>query len=241
MNQQFCGNCGAKVEEGTAFCPSCGSRIAALESQPTAQPAVQPAVQPVANTPRKQLNMKAILTMAGGVVVVALVIVLIVLLSGDGPAGEVLKNYRYKEIVGEYLGELTMQKVKVGGDYDEIAEFTGMMSESDMKDLKDEILDCALYLTDDTLTIETDEAAFFQSSRITISELEFVKGHAEGKLTEEDDNGSKVSITYDLTLHEGTKRDTKYRIYGEVQVSFTLKILKAKCTCSCTVLVDCEQ
>lgn len=239
MNQQFCGNCGAKVESGTAFCPSCGSRIAALESQPAAQPIAQPAAQHSA--PWKKLNMKAVLTMTGGVVVVALVIVLIVLLSGDGPAGEVLKNYRYKEIVGTYSGELTMQKVKVSGDYDEIAEFTGMMSESDMKDLKDEILDCTLYLTDDAMTIGTDEIAFFQSANLTIGELEFVKGHAEGKLTAEDDSGSKATITYDLTLHEGTKRDTKYRIYGEVQVSYTLKLLKAKCTCSCTILVDCEQ
>lgn len=232
MNQQFCGNCGAKVEAGTVFCASCGSRIAASEGQSAGQ---------LAGSSRKKPNMKAILTMAGGVVVVALVVVLIILLSGDGPAGEVLKNYRYKEIVGTYTGELTMQKVKVSGDYDEIAEFTGMASESDMKDLKDEILDCTLYLTDDTLYIGTDETAFFQSSQITISELEFVKGHAEGKQTEEDDNGSKASISYDLTLHEGTKRDTKYRIYGEVQISFTLKILKAKCTCSCTILVDCEQ
>lgn len=231
MNQQFCGNCGAEVEAGAVFCASCGSRIAASGGQSAGL---------TTGSSRKKPNMKAILTMAGGVVVVALVVVLIILLSGDGPAGEVLKNYRYKEIVGTYDGEMTIQKLKVSGDYDEIAEFTGMMSKDELSDYKNETMDCTLTLSDNALILSTTDAIFLASARINIDDLEFVKGHAEGKITDKDDS-SDGTLTYDLTLHEGTKRDTKYRIYGEIQVSVTIKILKAKATFSCTLLVDCEQ
>lgn len=233
MNKQFCGNCGSEIEPGTSFCPSCGTRV-----QQEAQPVQQAYPQPV--PAKKPIDKKAVLGIAGGVAVLALIIVLICVFSGSGPAGDVLKNYRYRDIVGNYDGEVTVQQVKVGGDYAEIAEFVGLYDKAELKELEDTQLDARITLDDDSLSIRTG-ALFLSSSSLTINDLEFVKGRAEGKLVDEDDDGNKMTITYDLTLHEGSRKDTDYRIYGAIQVSYTVKMLKAKCTYSCKILVDCEQ
>lgn len=91
MNKQFCGNCGSEIEPGTSFCPSCGTRV-----QQEAQPVQQAYPQPV--PAKKPIDKKAVLGIAGGVAVLALIIVLICVFSGSGPAGDVLKNYRYRDI-----------------------------------------------------------------------------------------------------------------------------------------------
>lgn len=95
----FCSNCGKKVNEGAKFCWNCGSEIAAHEQtaapepekqaeetpsapveeekQEEAQPVKKP--QPAKNK-RPKLNKKSLL-IAGGVLVVALLVVLIVVFS----------------------------------------------------------------------------------------------------------------------------------------------------------------
>ena len=70
MNKQFCGNCGSEIEPGTSFCPSCGTRV-----QQEAQPVQQAYPQPV--PAKKPIDKKAVLGIAGGVAVLALIIVLI--------------------------------------------------------------------------------------------------------------------------------------------------------------------
>lgn len=232
MNQQFCGNCGSEIEPGTSFCASCGARV-----QQPEQPMQQAYPQPAA---KKPIDKKTVFGIAGGVAVLALIIVLICVFSGSGPAGDVLKNYRYRDITGNYDGEVTVKQVKTGGDYAEIAEFVGLYDKAELKALENTQLDARIILDEDALSIRTG-ALFLSSSSLTINDLEFIKGRAEGKLVDEDDDGNKMTITYDLTLHEGSRKDTDYRIYGTVQVSYTVKMLKAKCTYSCKILVDCEQ
>lgn len=236
MNKQFCGNCGSEIEPGTSFCPSCGTRVQ-QEVQPV-QPVQQVYQQPL--PAKKPIDKKAVFGIAGGVAVLALIIVLICVFSGSGSAGDVLKNYRYRDITGRYEGEVTVKQIKAGGDYAEIAEFVGLYDKAELKAMENTKLDASITLDDDSLSIRTG-ALFLSTSSLTINDLEFVKGHAEGKLVDEDDDGNKMTITYDLTLHEGSQKDTDYRIYGTIQVSYTVKMLKAKCTYSCKILVDCEQ
>jgi len=81
---RFCINCGAQITEGKKFCASCGTKI---EGQQIAQPQPLPAPppqQPYAPIPRKKSKAPLIAGIAGGVLVIALAVVLVVTLGKGG-------------------------------------------------------------------------------------------------------------------------------------------------------------
>lgn len=88
----FCEKCGAKMEEGTAFCPACGAKVsapAANQSQPapTAQSADH-AEKMVAADKNKKIGILAV----AAAVVVILGILIAVFAGGSGPKS-VAKKY----------------------------------------------------------------------------------------------------------------------------------------------------
>lgn len=259
MSKQFCPSCGAEITGGGSFCPACGKPVepAAQEQSPTQEqpPAPEPSYeqQPYAPyptgggapqypvpAPKKPLNKNLLIGICAGAAAVILAVVLIVVFAGGSPAGDILKNYRYKDIVGDYEGVLTVDNIKISGDYDELAKYAGFYDKKTVEAFKGEEMECQISLEEDELAVWAEEGIFFSSNYGYIEELEFVKGRAKGKMVDEEEDAGTMTVIYDLTLHEGTSKDTDYRIYGTIEVEYTIQLLKAKCTYVCEITVDCE-
>ena len=111
---RFCSNCGAQITEGKKFCANCGTKVEDQQIAPPQpqmpqqqpmpqpqyqyqpqyqQPYQQPYAQPYAPIPRKKSKAPLIAGIAGGVLVIALAVVLVVtnvfglLGKGDRPGG----------------------------------------------------------------------------------------------------------------------------------------------------------
>ena len=88
----FCPNCGAQVEDGTAFCSNCGAKIEAAQPQNVVQPESQvqpePQVQPGEDNFYQQpaqepkVSKKNIKMIAGIAVAVIAVIIVVKLVAG---------------------------------------------------------------------------------------------------------------------------------------------------------------
>ena len=59
-------------------------------------------------------------------------------------------------------------------------------------------------------------------------------------MVDEEEDAGTMTVTYDLTLHEGSLKDSDYRIYGTIEVKYEVQVLKAKCSYMCEITVDCE-
>ncbi len=263
MSKQFCPSCGAEITGGGSFCPACGKAIA-QEQPPIQEPAAAQEQNPAQEQPRPQqpyaapypaggapqysavpvqkkpLNKNLIIGICAGAAAVILAVVLIIVFAGGSPAGDILKNYRYKDIVGDYEGVLTVENIKVGGDYDELAQYAGFHDKETIEKFEGEEMDCEISLDDDELSIWAEEGIFFSSGYSYIEDIEFVKGRAKGKMVDEEEDAGTMTVTYDLTLHEGTSKNTDYRIYGTIKMEYKLQVLKAKCSYMCEITVDCE-
>jgi len=104
----FCGKCGKEVQEGTAFCPSCGAKVGANVGNvnATPQPAVQqsqtqqPAVAP-AHQSQKRSTILLVSWCLGFAYMVTMLVTLIVTISHPTPSGN---EFSFK-LLGEALRE----------------------------------------------------------------------------------------------------------------------------------------
>lgn len=248
MSKQFCPNCGTEITNGGSFCPACGKALAQAPQDPAAVQAngagssgvYGGAPQYAVPVQKKPLNKNLIIGICAGAAVVILAVVLIVVFAGGSPAGDILKDYRYRDIVGNYEGVLTVEKIKVGGDYDELAQYAGFYDQNTVEAFQDQEMACEISLEDDELTIWAEEGIFFASNYGYIEDIEFVKGRAKGRMVDEEEDAGTMTVTYDLTLHEGSLKDSDYRIYGTIEVKYEVQVLKAKCSYMCEITVDCE-
>lgn len=92
---KFCNQCGSQLEDGAAFCRSCGARQAQAAAQQPPPPVSQMPPQPVygqpvyAPQPGVKKGNKAILIGVAAVAVVLVVVLCLVLFSGPGYKGAV--------------------------------------------------------------------------------------------------------------------------------------------------------
>ncbi|MBE6953494.1 MAG: zinc ribbon domain-containing protein [Ruminococcaceae bacterium] len=255
MEKRFCPDCGTEIIGEGAFCPKCGRTLNQPQMQqmpvqqipmqqiPT-QPMPTPAMGMMYIPPR---NTKKIWGIVGGCFAAAAVItgiILLIIFSGN-PAGEIIKDYRYKDIVGSYSGVATIDSIGVGGDYEEIADHQGLDSEKILKRSEDDEIDCSLSLTDSTLTISLDDPLFLGSREFTIDDVDFNNGRAKDSTDDEIKDGnledSEITIDYNLTLHEGVSRNTEYRIYGTVEIQYDLVLFGIEGTYEIELTIDCDK
>ena len=261
---QFCPNCGTQVSDDGGFCPNCGTKvvpIAPAAQQPNQQPAYpypQQPVQPAAgsfldNMAQKfNLSKNALLGIAGGAVAVIIALILIICLSG-GPS--VIKDYKYKDIVGTYEGEAEINNVKFNYDIDsdmleELADELGI-DLSDIEDMMDEefealedmtsemegeTMECSIEVDKEYIKITMEEEVFMDSRRCTLEDVEFEKGVAKGEV--EVDDGYVVE--YKLYLQEPESKKADYRITGTVEVNVEMEEDGAMIEYSCSFDVDVE-
>ena len=269
MEKRFCPDCGTEIVGTGEFCPRCGRALAA-PSQPVAQiPMQQIPVQqmPVQQMPVQQMPMQPMpQMMMGGQVVymrprrtgkiwgiiggcfafAALITgVILLIVFGGNPAGEVIKEYRYKDIVGTYSGTAMVDSIGVGGDYEEIAKHMNLDTEKKLKHSEDDELNCSLSLTDEDLTITLKDPLFMGSRTFTIDDVDFQNGRAKDSTDDEIRSGqledSEITIDYNLSLHEGVSRDSEFRIYGTIEIRYDLVLFGIDGSYEIEITVDCDK
>ncbi|MBR5520255.1 MAG: hypothetical protein IKU55_06010 [Clostridia bacterium] len=257
MEKRFCPDCGVEIIGTGEFCPRCGRALAA-PSQPVAQmPMQQMPVQPMQPAPQMPMGMPIVYMrpkktgkiwgIVGGCFAFAALItgVILLIVFGGNPAGDVIKEYRYKDIVGSYVGTATVDSIGVGGDYEEIAEHMNLDTEKKLKRSEDDELGCSLHLTDEDLTITLEDPLFMGSRTFTIDDVDFQNGRAKDSTDDEIRSGqledSEISIDYSLTLHEGVSRDSEYRIYGTIEIQYDLVLFGIDGSYTLEITVDCDK
>jgi hypothetical protein len=275
MEKRFCPDCGTEIIGEGEFCPRCGRAVSAPAQQPmphmNAVPMQQMPMQqmPVQQMPVQQMpmqdqsaapmqmgvpmmyvpyrNTKKIWGIIGGCFAAAAVItgiILLIIFTGN-PAGEIIKDYRYNEIIGSYRGVATVDSIGVGGDYEEIAEHQNLDSEKILMRSEDDELDCSLSLTKDSLTITLSDPLFMGSREFTIDDVDFNNGRAKDSADDEIKSGnledSEITIDYNLTLHEGVSRNSEFRIYGTVEIRYDLVMFGIEGSYEIELTVDCDK
>ena len=268
MEKRFCPDCGTQIIGEGDFCPVCGRTLNA-PAQPTVTPVQQPNAQPMqpvqpATMPQQQVFMQQmpggmpmmfvprrntgkIWGIIGGCFAAAAIItgiILLIVFTGN-PAGEVIKDYRYKDIVGVYYGEATIDSIKIGGDYEEIAEHQNLDTEKKLLRSVDDQIECTLYLDDEQMEINLQDPLFMGTRTFIIDDVGFEKGRAKDSTDEETESGdledSEINIDYNFTLHEGISRNSEYRIYGTVEISYDLVLFGIDGSYSIEITVDCDK
>ncbi len=275
MEKRFCPDCGTEIIGEGEFCPKCGRAVSAPAQQPMPQMNAIPMQQmpmqpmpmqqmpaqqvPVQGQPAAQMpmgmpmmyvpyrNTKKIWGIIGGcfaAVAVITGIILLIVFTGN-PAGEIIKDYRYNEITGNYNGVATVDSIGVGGDYEEIAEHQNLDSEKILMRSEDNELDCSLSLSKDSLTITLADPLFMGSREFTIDDVDFNNGRAKDSTDDEIKDGnledSEITIDYNLTLHEGVSRNSEYRIYGTIEIQYDLVMFGIEGTYEIEITVDCDK
>ncbi len=212
-----------------------------MQGQPAAQMGMPMMYVPYRNT-------KKIWGIIGGCFAAAAIITGIILLVifGGNPAGEVLTDYRDKDIIGNYNGTAVVESISVGGDYEMLVEHKGYDSEKLLKKSVDRETDCSLSLSDRDLTIQISDPLFLGNKTFVIDDAIFDNGRAKddfdtNKIFSDDMEDSEVRIQYDLTLHEGLSRESEYRIYGTVEIEYDIVLLGIEASYSIELTVDCDK
>lgn len=273
MEKRFCPDCGTEIVGEGGFCPKCGRPIGvSAPQQPMQQMNAVPLQQmpmqqvpmqqmPVQGQPAAQMQMgvpmmyvpyrntKKIWGIIGGCFAAAAVItgiILLIIFTGN-PAGEIIKDYRYKDIIGYYNGEVEIGSIDISGDYEEIAEHQNLDTEKKLNRSENKTFECSLSLTDETLTIilPSEEPLFLGSREFTIDNVDFSNGRAKDSTDDEIRSGnledSEITVDYNLTLHEGVSRNTEYRIYGTIEIQYDLVLFGIEGTYEIELTVDCDK
>lgn len=240
MSKQFCTNCGFELEPGAAFCPNCGTKQESVQAVQQAAVPEQQGPRPVeyqtvplvnqphlggpAPKPDRNNGLGIILAIVIGFA--ALIVLLCVLIFGG--KGGALKNYKYRDIVGSYSGDVVMTDFDIKGA---LKEYLGDSYDAFMENVDERIksrlgetVDGEARLTLDRFNLYCDEFDDFFGE--PIKDFEFSKGRAKGTCKVEDENNyvgtSSGEIKYDLTLKEDNRYD--YRITGTIQYNARLKL-----------------
>ncbi len=284
MEKKVCVKCGGELSENEKFCAACGEPVnVAAQQEPAEVPAgsvteqvtgpvvaaeEESAKETVANEEKtekpakekKKFNLGMLIGICGGVVAAVLAVVLILVLA-DGP--KLIKNKdNSDDIAGWYEGEVTVEKIKISGDYNDIAQFMSALGndwndKETQKALQGEEVDVNVYLGTYTegqprsLRMTFDSRIFIDPTLEFEKELyfpgiEIKKGRAKGEaettmfLMGRDYEAGTLHLEYNLTLRESEVKNADYNIKGSVVLVAKVKLLEAETTYRIELKVDAD-
>lgn len=196
----FCKNCGQQVPDGTAFCPSCGTKV-------EAPAAAAPAASAPAASAKSKLPVKLPVLIGAAAVVVLVVVIVVAALVSGGARGTLKKYLKTQLALNEQSFEASREldfaesksDLKALGIYEEDSYVKKFDYDYDIKSVKtfkdgDKAFDGCIKILEE----KYEDAGFDKVTKIAIAKVtrENKCKYANGEYTNEKASDRKTTYEY---------------------------------------------